>query len=460
MIRWLATAALSALCLAIPALGAVMGDEAKTKPLKAGIFSIDASPTVGKPLAYDPTKGTVHPLSFKGVVLIGDDTPIVLCAIDWIGVANDGQRMFREAMAEAAGTTVDRVEIHALHQHDAPACDPSAIALLEPYGIGDEFIDMDLLRDVIARGAQAVKKAVAEARPVSHLGLGEGIVEKVASNRRVMGPDGKVAHVRFSSCKDPEVRDAPEGTIDPKLKMISLWEGDEPIVLMTFYATHPQSYYRTGLANPDFPGIARDQRQEATGVPHIHFNGASGDIAAGKYNDGSTENRQILADRVRAGMDKAWESTIKSPIAAADLGWKVVPVALPVDPRLDEKALEATVNDEKAPARQRYVAARGLVWVRRCKNGETINTSRLRLGEKARVLHMPGELFVEYQLAAQKLRPDLFVAMAAYGDYGPGYIGTKESYPQGGYETQIHVSRVAPEVEDVLNKAIADLLKD
>lgn len=454
MIRWFATAVLAASLSTVSAVG----DE--PKPLKAGLFSIDVSPTPGKPLAYDPTKGTEHPLSFKGVVLIGDDKPIVLGAIDWIGLANDGHRVFREAMAEAAGTTADRVEINALHQHDAPSCDPSAIALLEPHGIADEFFDPDLLRDAVARSAEAVKRAVAEARPVSHVGLGEGIVEKVASNRRVMGPDGKVAHVRWSAAKDPAVRDAPEGTIDPKLKMISFWDGEKPVVALTFYATHPQSYYRTGLANPDFPGIARDQRQEATGIPHIHFNGASGNVTAGKYNDGATENRQILADRMKAGMDKAWEATVKTPITAADLGWRVFPVALPVDPRLDEKALEATVNDEEAPSRQRYVAARCLVWVRRCKDGETVNTACLRLGDKGRVLFMPGELFVEYQLAAQKLRPDLFVAMAAYGDYGPGYIGTKESYSQGGYETQVQVSRTAPEVEDVLNQAIADLLKD
>ena len=71
-----------------------------------------------------------------------------------------------------------------------------------------------------------------------------------------------------------------------------------------------------------------------------------------------------------------------------------------------------------------------------------------------------GELFVEYQLAAQEIRPDLFVAMAAYGDYGPGYIGTAEAYPQGGYETSPHVSLVAPEVEPVLMDAIKRLLRD
>ena len=72
---------------------------------------------------------------------------------------------------------------------------------------------------------------------------------------------------------------------------------------------------------------------------------------------------------------------------------------------------------------------------------------------------MPGELFVEYQLAAQAMRPGEFVAMAAYGDYGPGYIGTAESYGQGGYETG-PVSRTAPEVEAVLMDAMKQLLAD
>jgi hypothetical protein len=87
-----------------------------------------------------------------------------------------------------------------------------------------------------------------------------------------------------------------------------------------------------------------------------------------------------------------------------------------------------------------------------------IDVSCLRLG-RARVLHLPGELFVEYQLRAQKLRPDLFVAMAAYGDYATAYIGTKIAYSEGGYETRPGVTHVAPEVEDVLMDAVARLLK-
>ena len=56
------------------------------------------------------------------------------------------------------------------------------------------------------------------------------------------------------------------------------------------------------------------------------------------------------------------------------------------------------------------------------------------------------------------MRPDDFVAMAAYGDYGCGYIGTEIAYSQGGYETS-RVSRVAPTVEALLTEALRELVK-
>jgi hypothetical protein len=166
----------------------------------------------------------------------------------------------------------------------------------------------------------------------------------------------------------------------------------------------------------------------------------------------------VLAGRVATGMAKAWANTVKSPIRAVDLSWESLPVALPPAPHLDETRLVAVVNDASKSVRERSEAASELTWLQRCHAGETIDVSCLRLG-KARVLHLPGELFVEYQLAAQRLRPDLFVAMAAYGDYAPGYIGTEVAYSQGGYETGPHDSLVAPNVERTLMDVIERLLR-
>jgi hypothetical protein len=445
-------------CLVVASLHLLAVEATSAEQLKVGVFAVDASPPIGSPLAYDPTKGVAHPLSCRGVVLIGKDRPVVLCAVDWIGIANDGQSEFRKSLAEAAGTDPGRVVVHTLHQHDAPGCDFSTDRLLARYGINRQIFDSEFARSVIARAVDSLRDATANASPVTHLGLGQAEVEKVASNRRILGADGKVKHVRWTATKDAAVRAMPVGTIDPVLRMISFWNGDEPVVALTYYATHPQSYYRTGLANPDFPGIARDLRQQVTRVPHVHFNGAGGNIGAGKWNDGSPENRQILAERVASGMARAWDTTVKSPITTADLEWESLLVALPPAAHLDEAKLEVVVNDTSKAVHERSEAATELVWLRRCHARDKIDVSCLRLG-KARILHLPGELFVEYQLAAQQLRPDLFVATAAYGDYAPGYIGTEVAYSQGGYETGPKASLVAPSVEYILMDAIKRLLR-
>jgi hypothetical protein len=122
---------------------------------------------------------------------------------------------------------------------------------------------------------------------------------------------------------------------------------------------------------------------------------------------------------------------------------------------LDQEQLIRDLKTE--PARGYVSKADQLAWVLRCKAGHAIDIACLRVGQ-SRVLHMPGELFVEYQLAAKKMRPDLHVAMAAYGDYGPGYIGTTVAYSEGGYETSPRASSVAPEVEPVLMAAMKRLL--
>lgn len=427
------------------------------EPLRVGTFDVDASPPIGSPMAYDPTKGVEVPLSCRGIVITGIPQPIVLCAIDWIGISNGGQTVFREALAAAAGTDPSRVAVHTLHQHDAPRCDFDADDLLAARGLNSAGFDPIFARDVVQRAATAVKEAVQRAQPVTHVRLGSGTVDDVASNRRILGPDGKVLYTRYTATKDPMIRDFPAGTIDPQLKMIGFWNADTPVAVLTYYATHPQSYYRTGLANPDFPGLARNLRQTETGIPHIHFNGAGGNIGAGKWNDGSPENRMVLAKRVATGMQRAWDAAREFPVSASDVDWQTVPVLLPLASHPNEADLLAKVNDANANPRDRFYAAVDLVWLRRCQAEEPILIGCLKLGE-ARVLYMPGELFVEYQLAAQAMRPDLFVAMAAYGEYAPGYIGTEIAYSQGGYETSERASRVSPEVEKVLMDAMRKLL--
>lgn len=427
--------------------------------LKIGVFDIDATPPVGSPLAYNIMDRREASLRLKGVVLLGSGQPIVLTAVDWIGIGGDGQTVFRNAIADAVKTTPRRVAVHCLHQHDAPRFDTSAEALLAEVGLSGKMFNVIWTRQLVDDVAKAAREAAEQAEAVTHIGLGQAKIEKVASNRRILGDDGKVQYTRWTATRDPKIRAFPDGVIDPLVKTICFYQGDRLLSVLTYYATHPQSYYRTGTAHPDFPGMARQLRQEALGAPHIHFNGAGGNIGAGKYNDGSRENRPVLAARVAAGMAAAYDNVERHEISADDLAWSVVDVAIPPADHLDAEQLEATLKNAAAKSGERIAAAKALAFLRRCQAGEKIGIGCLKLGN-ARVLHMPGELFVEYQLNAAKLAPDRFVAMAAYGDYAPGYIGTEIGYSQGGYETSPRASRVGPAVEEVLMGAIEQLLAD
>ena len=432
---------------------------AKSSSLQIAYFEADASPPVGSPLFYEPTEEVLMRLSARGVVLLGAGEPIVLCAVDWIGIADAAHTEWRAALAQAAGTTSDRVAVHALHQHDAPGADFDAEAILAEHGLAGKQYDNHFIRKTIAGVAAAVRKSLREPQRVTHLATGVGEVKEIASNRRIIGKDGKLKIWRGSSTTDPVARAEPEGIIDPLVRSISFLRNGEPIVVLCYYATHPMSYYRTGKANPDFVGIARAAREQTLGVPHIYFTGAAGNIAAGKYNDGSPENRQIFADRLTAGMALAWQSHEIVAIAAVDVAWRHEEVVLPVATNLSELELLETVGNAEATMRARFQAAQCLAWYRRCQGGSKVALGCLHLGH-ARSLHICGELFVEYQLAAQQQLPEELVAVAAYGDYGPGYIGLKSSYPQGGFEVSPQVSLVAPEVEDVLMPAISRLVAD
>lgn len=427
--------------------------------MRLATFCVDATPVIGSQLAYQPMREADElALSCRGIVLLDAGDPIVLCALDWIGIGNAGHDVFRERLAEAAGTDPARVAVHTLHQHDAPACDFSAERILIEAGRDPGRWDGTLARRVLDDAATAIRAALGDPRPVTHLGWGEAEVERVASNRRILGPDGRVRAMRMTRTDDPELRAEPEGVIDPDVSLLTFFSDAEPIALLSYYACHPQSYYLTQVAGPDFPGIARFLRGQAVpGALHVHFNGAGGNIGAGKYNDGDPENRVVLANRLADGMRRAWAGTERIPITAADVGWRTAPVRLEPAAHLDEEVLLALIDSGRGDAF--LSGADRLAWLRRSREGRAIDLQLLRIGP-ARVLHLPGEAFVEYQLAAKAMRPDLKVAVAAYGDYGPGYIGTARAYAEGGYETSERASNVTPAAEAELLRAIEHLLAD
>src|SRR5262245_43969853 len=77
--------------------------------LKVATFKLEVTPPIGSPLCdalVPPATGVNDPLSARGIILVADDQkPVVLVAVDWVGIGNDGHQAWREAIAESCHTT-------------------------------------------------------------------------------------------------------------------------------------------------------------------------------------------------------------------------------------------------------------------------------------------------------------------------------------------------------------------
>lgn len=426
--------------------------------LQIAPFRYDVTPPEGHPLCggwIAPVRAVEDPLEAIGFVILGAGAPIVICAVDWTGLLNEAHIRWRTALAEAAGTTPERVAVQCVHQHDAPFACLASEKLIAEQNAGLTVLNPVFFEECLSRGKTAVKEALDKARPLTHVASGEARVDRIAGNRRVdIGPDGKIARMRGSSCRVPELIALPEGLIDPQLKTVAFYSGDEKIAACHYYATHPMSHYGKGQVSSDFVGLARKRLQAAEAeCTHLYFTGCAGNIGAGKYNDGSPEARIELTNRLHSAMVAAGEKLRPTPLKK--VSWATHDLLPEVNPAFTEADELAQVRNAANSPANRIRPAMRVSWIRRIEAGTPVVLSALHLDEIT-LMHLPAESFVEYQLRAQALAPDRFVATAAYGDGGTWYLPTKEAFPLGGYE--VSVANSAPETDDLLGSGMRDLL--
>jgi hypothetical protein len=113
--------------------------------------------------------------------------------------------------------------------------------------------------------------------------------------------------------------------------------------------------------------------------------------------------------------------------------------------------LTGRLKDDPKPFGQ-CLAALGLSWKRRVDAGKPIDLPVLDFGGAVLAL-LPAESYVEFQLAAQKARPDAFVLVAGYGECGPGYIPIERAWKEN--DSNLHDwCWVNPGSEELMTKAI------
>jgi hypothetical protein len=434
-------------------------DHANGADYQIATFAADVTIPIGhRCMGILPTKAKeiLDPLEARGFVLIGPDQPVVLVAVDWCEIRNGAYDQWRDSIAKAAGTTRERVMVCSLHQHDAPVCDQEAQLLLDDVGMHNELYDREFHSECLKRIAAAVSDAMTETTPVTHIGLGQAMVEKIASSRRVVLENGTITYNRYSASGGNEFHaNAPDGPVDPALRTITFFNGNHPVAMLHSYAVHPMSFYGRGGVSSDFVGLARRRMQREH--PHafqVYVSGCSGDVTAGKYNDATPASRQQLTQRLFMAMEASWKNTKRVSLERATFRNSTYDLPFHEADEFRAENLNKVLKDSTAKEGDRILAAMSLSSLQRKSRKQPLELPCLDLGA-AQIVLFPGETFVGYQLMAQQMRPDSFVMSIGYGECWPGYVPTKQAFDEKFNHDWRWVGRGS---EKILKQAMQDVL--
>lgn len=419
-------------------IGGVM---ATTRPPRRGFVAVgtgmvDVTPVrpvsmSGFAVRTKMNQGVHDPLYVRAMALAGrEGEPVVIVAVDAIGVDAAITRRVRRALRRRHGLAAERVAIVATHTHGGPA-------LLEACHLGR--VDSNV-REAIASGAiEAGSTALETLEPVQ-LRWGRTEVSGLARNRRVA-----------------------DGPVDPNLHVLWATRGATVRAIMCTFALHPVVLGPDNLLlTRDFPGyLVDDLTTSYPGAAVLFANGCAGQVNHGH--------------RAEASLSLA-PSPNRTFASAADIGSRLADAARSV---IDEGGSPASVDGAFTAARRRVLlpfdAARGTfgedgsemvrswrseredphtsperrsilaeldAWARRWRpegevpraRGRWSEVQAFEVGDQTMVF-LPGEPFVEIGIALEHLAAP-HVVTVGYANDAAGYIPTDEAIDQGGYEVE------------------------
>ena len=414
--------------------------------MKLAKFKINFTPPEKTPVLWgtgDETTGIRDNLWFRGIILDDGVFKYVIASLDYCGLMNSAYDDLVETIAQALNLPLENVIIHCIHQHDAPLINFEIDEIL-----GVKTFPRDWWNDLLVKTSERFKQALREMINVSGIGFASKKISGYASNRRIIGNDGKIKYTRYSKCNFPQVKAMPCGTIDPVLRTVAFKDEDDNIIASwNFYATHPQVADGRKMFSADAPGEAMKliEKNLPEGFP-CYFSGLSGNVTAGKYSTTDLEGNiskfgKILADGIESNL-KCLNWTKCDTIKLTNESF--------IYPR--KKNINYCFDD---PAKNNVIEAVVQSCMQYAKNVE-YKISMLSFGS-VNILFFPGEPFVEYQLFAQSQIADDFLAVCGNCSDNFLYVPMKKSFAEGGYEVE-KVCWCTEKIEDEMKTAIKNIV--
>lgn len=300
---------------------------------------------------------------------------------------------------------------------------------------------------LVRQSATAALEAYRARRPAV-AGIGSGLAEGLAFNRRYRMADGTVKTNPGIGRSDVL---GPDGPADPEVLVLRIDdEAGQPMGVVVNFACHADTVGGTAIS-ADFPGELSRKVKEALGAQTVcvFVLGACGDVNHVPVMDGRSvkrgEHHLWMGRRLAEAALQARQSA--EPLSASGepkiaVGTEGFHLTYRQPESKDIAAARRVLADEASPETEKTRAERFLLVLDNPKLETEIEIQLFRFGD-AVIAGLPGEWFAEFGLELKRRAGFRHVIVNTICNGSTiGYIFTRRAFVEGSYETHLkNISR-------------------
>jgi hypothetical protein len=423
--------------------------------LKVGFAERDITPDIGmeQPGGYGKAfHQTLHdPCKVRASVFDDGNNRVALVGIDAIGIRRPLVEAVRKAVHEKCGIAPESILIGASHSHSSGPIN----AIPGEYDYGSPLVKSLAYEKSISANPKywrLVEKQLIEAicaadqsRAHARCGVGKGLEDKVAFNRRFRMKDGLSA--THPGQNNPDIIE-PAGPIDPEVSVLGAWnEKGKCIGCIVNYACHATC--NPGGISANWIYYMEQTIQGAMGKDCVvvFLQGACGDITQvnnlNPYgNPGPEDWSRFVGASVGAEAVKVLVSMARGPMGPVDAKDTILQINRRVpSPEHVKKALELVEQPIGKVDAAEWTFAKETVLLDAKLSQEPVapvEVQAIQVGPAVFITN-PAEYFVQYALEIKARSPFRFTFPVELANDCIGYVPTEEAFGPhgGGYETRL-----------------------
>jgi hypothetical protein len=423
---------------------------------KAGFAERDITPEIGseQPGGYGKSyHKTVHdPCKVRAVIFDDGKNRVALVGLDALFIHRTTTENVRRAIAEKTGIPAENILLGASHSHSSG---PMSGVMPGEYDQASKLIQALAYQHTTCADAKyldKVEKAIIEAvcaandgRIAAKAGIGKGIENSVAFNRRFKMRDGH--SITHPGQGNPDIIE-PAGQVDPEVGVIGVWNDKKQLLgCVVNFSCHATTSPGGVSANYIYYLEKVIQGFYGKDAVVVFLNGASGDVtqvnnqSEFKYPE-AEKWAQLVGGKVGAEALKVLLTMEPGALVPVDAKTKILPIKRRVpDPERLKSCMAMMEQDSAKVDRTEWTFAKEIVLLDEKIRREPVvqvEVQAVQVGP-AVFLTTPAEYFCQYGLE-QKARsgfPFTFPVSLANGCVG--YVPTEEAFGPngGGYETRL-----------------------